>query len=92
LFVAARTAGRACGEDHLKDRWRQILNEAERIPVKHLLTLQEGISLNQFGEMEREGVVLVIPKELQKAFHPAIQPKVVSLEEFIANTRNRCIP
>lgn len=73
-----------------KDRWRQILNEAERIPVKHLLTLQEGISLNQFGEMEREGVVLVIPERLQKAFHPSIRPKLVSLGDFIAETRSRC--
>lgn len=27
-----------------RDRWRQILNEADRIPGKHLLTLQEGVS------------------------------------------------
>jgi len=27
-----------------KDRWRQIRNEAKRIPVKHLLTLEPGIS------------------------------------------------
>ena len=27
-----------------KDRWRQILNEADRIKIKHLFTLQQGIS------------------------------------------------
>lgn len=31
----------------LKDRWRQILNEADRIGRKHLLTLQEGVSIAQ---------------------------------------------
>src|SRR5690606_34226989 len=30
-----------------KDRWRQILNEAARIPDKHLLTLEPSISENQ---------------------------------------------
>ena len=30
-----------------KDRWRQVLREADRIRTKHLLTLQEGISPNQ---------------------------------------------
>ena len=27
-----------------KDRWSQILPEAERIPLKHLVTLEPGIS------------------------------------------------
>ncbi len=35
-----------------KDRWRQILNEAERIPYKHLLTLEPSISMNQTNEMD----------------------------------------
>ena len=39
-----------------KDRWRQILNEADRIQTKHLLTLQEGVSENQFQEMTEAGV------------------------------------
>lgn len=39
-----------------KDRWRQILTEADRIPAKHLLTLQEGVSTAQFREMTNAGV------------------------------------
>ena len=34
-----------------KDRWRQILAEADRLPVKHLLTLEPGISVAQTDEM-----------------------------------------
>jgi hypothetical protein len=33
-----------------KDRWRQILNEAEHIKTKYLFTLQQGISSNQITE------------------------------------------
>lgn len=73
-----------------KDRWRQILNEADKLPIKHLLTLQEGISLNQFDEMEREGVVLVVPSRLHSAFHPTIVPKLLSLTEFITRTKAHC--
>ncbi len=32
-----------------KDRWCQILNEADRIERKHLLTLRQGVSESQFG-------------------------------------------
>lgn len=66
-----------------KDRWRQILNEANRIPSKHLLTMQEGISLNQYSEMEQEGVILVVPKPLHKAYHKDIRHKLLTLETFI---------
>lgn len=72
-----------------KDRWRQILNEADKVPVKHLLTLQEGISLSQFEEMDRAGVVLVIPDRLQKAFDKRIVPKLLSFSQFIEKTRTR---
>ena len=52
-----------------KDRWRQVLNEAARIPAKHLLTLQEGVSENQFREMTESGVRLVVPNSHIKCFH-----------------------
>ena len=35
-----------------KDRWRQVLVEAERVETKHLLTLQEGISEIQYAQIE----------------------------------------
>jgi len=70
-----------------KDRWRQVLSEADRIPVKHLLTLQEGVSLNQFKEMEQEGVVLVVPEPLHKSYPETIRPKLETLATFIAETK-----
>lgn len=71
----------------LKDRWRQILNEADRVPTKHLLTLQEGISENQFAEMQAASVQLVVPEPLMKSYPDVIQPKLVTLRDFLAELR-----
>ena len=51
-----------------KDRWRQVINEADRIKQKHLFTLQEGVSGNQLKEMYKEGIVLVVPQPILKSF------------------------
>lgn len=70
-----------------KDRWRQILNEADRIPKKHLLTLQEGVSESQFAEMTDAGVQLVIPFKLIESFPPSVRPHLQTLESFIGDVR-----
>lgn len=70
-----------------RDRWRQILNEADRIPRKHLLTLQEGISVNQFREMTSAGVQLVVPDPLMDTFPDDVRPHLQALESFIADVR-----
>jgi hypothetical protein len=71
-----------------KDRWRQILNEADRIPTKHLLTLQEGVSEGQFKEMTDAGVKLVVPNGLHEKFPSSVQPHLTSLETFLAEVRH----
>jgi hypothetical protein len=70
-----------------KDRWRQVINEANRIKTKHLLTLQEGISESQFAEMKEEGVLLVVPNGLHDAYNEAVRPHLISFESFIADIR-----
>jgi hypothetical protein len=70
-----------------KDRWRQILNEAERIPVKHLLTLQEGISENQFREMHAAGVTLVVPRPLMSKYPVSVRHQLLSVEKFVSEVR-----
>ena len=71
-----------------KDRWRQVINEANRIEVKHLLTLQEGVSLNQFQEMEDEGIRLVVPKQIHRKYHKDIRGKLLGFDEFIKETKS----
>lgn len=70
-----------------KDRWRQILNEADRIRIKHLLTLQEGVSEAQFKEMTEAGVRLVVPQGLHDSYPSAVRPHLMTLEEFIGDIR-----
>jgi hypothetical protein len=74
----------------VKDRWRQILNEARRVEPKHLLTLQEGVSEEQFSEMHEEGVILVVPRGLQKHYPVSIRPKLLTLSGFIRETKEKC--
>jgi hypothetical protein len=70
-----------------KDRWRQILNEANRIPEKHLLTLQEGVPEAQFKEMVDAKVKLVVPQPIIEKFPRSVQPHLQTLESFIADVR-----
>lgn len=71
-----------------KDRWRQILNEADRIEIKHLLTLQEGVSENQFAEMVKAKVQLVVPTPIISSFPKNVRPHLQSFESFIGDVRS----
>jgi EcoRII C terminal len=64
-----------------------VINEANRIPVKHLLTLQEGVSEGQFREMREAGVMLVVPTSLHSSYPDAVKPHLISLESFIGDVR-----
>jgi hypothetical protein len=68
-----------------KDRWRQVTHEASRIKTKHLLTLQEGVSLGQFNEMRAAGVQLVVPADLIKKYPKSIQSQLLTLEDFLGS-------
>jgi len=70
-----------------KDRWRQILNEADQIDRKHLFTLQQGISSNQLGEMERANVQLVVPHRNLKSFPEPWRDKLLTLGVFVEYVR-----
>jgi len=67
-----------------KDRWRQIINEADRIPIKHLLTLQQGVSEPQFQEMKAHGIVLVVPRKLHNSFPEKIRSELMDFSGFIS--------
>lgn len=66
-----------------KDRWRQILNEADRVKTKHLFTLQQGISTNQLDEMYKHNVSLVVPQPYLKSFPDKFREKILTLETFV---------
>jgi hypothetical protein len=66
-----------------KDRWRQVVNEANRIEVKHLFTLQEGVSSNQLQEMSDQKIQLVIPAENLMKFPKEWRRNLLTLTGFI---------
>jgi len=69
-----------------KDRWRQVLNEAKRIPTKHILTLQPAISVAQLKEMQQARVNLIIPKRIQTNY-PRAAITMLDLETFVDSVR-----
>lgn len=71
----------------LRDRWRQVLQEAGRIPHKHVLTLQQGLSQNQFKEIQDSAVQLVVPTSLQDKYPLSIRPHLQTLESFLGDLR-----
>jgi type II restriction enzyme len=70
-----------------KDRWRQVLNEANRLDNIHLFTLQEGVSPHQFAEMTSENVKLVVPKPLHTKYPEQLREKLMTLNDFIVETK-----
>lgn len=72
-----------------KDRWRQILAEADRIEEKHLFTLQSGISQNQTDEMGAHKVQLVIPRQIHSSFSVGQQCQLMTLDDFVGLVRER---
>lgn len=68
-----------------KDRWRQVLNEADRLKgkPKYLCTLQQGISGAQMDEMQAENVILVVPKPYIKTYPIDRQDRIWTLSRFV---------
>lgn len=75
VFLGAKTT--------CKDRWRQVLNEANRIETKYLFTLQQGISKNQLREMKHEHLKLVVPASYRASFDEEFLPEIETLSSFI---------
>ncbi len=68
-----------------KDRWRQVLNEADRLRegAKYLCTLQQGISRAQMDEMQAENVVLVVPQPYITSYPKDKQDRIWNIQKFI---------
>ena len=71
----------------VRERWTQVLDEASRIERKHLLTLQEGVSENQFNAMQKSGIQLVVPARLHTRYPKAVRPHLQTLESFLGDVR-----
>lgn len=72
-----------------KDRWRQVLAEADRIKDKHLLTLETAISTQQTDEMNAKRLQLVLPRNLHQTYTKPQQQWLMDLTSFMDFVRNR---
>jgi type II restriction enzyme len=72
-----------------KDRWRQVLNEADRVDEKYLFTLQQGISSNQLKEMQDYNLRLVVPHKYLTSFPKEFRGNICDLTGFISIVRER---
>ncbi|WP_027591176.1 type II restriction endonuclease [Pseudomonas sp. RL] len=66
-----------------KDRWRQVLAEANRIEEKHLLTLETAISSNQTDEMRAKRLQLVLPQPLHTTYTGAQREWLIDVSTFV---------
>lgn len=72
-----------------KDRWRQVLNEADRVDDKYLFTLQQGISSNQLKEMQDYRLHLVVPHKYLTSFPKEYRGGICDLSTFIGMVKER---
>jgi len=71
-----------------KERWRQVLAEADKISRKHLLTLEPGISEAQTEQMESSNLQLVVPRDIQDSYTEVQRSWLWNLENFVRYVRN----
>jgi EcoRII C terminal len=74
-----------------KDRWRQVLPEADRLPQKHLITLEPAISGAQTAQMEESNLQLVVPLSIQSSYTDGQREWLMSLKGFLGDVSRRQI-
>ncbi len=72
-----------------KDRWRQVLPEAQRVWPKHLVTLEPSISARQTDQMQSERIQLVVPKPIHPSYQPAQRVWLLSVSNLIDLVRRQ---
>ena len=72
-----------------KDRWRQVLAEANRVERKHLITLEPAISVAQTDEMASAKLQLVVPAPVQSTYSAQQRPLLQQVKDFIEHVRTK---
>ena len=72
-----------------KDRWRQVLAEADRIPEKHLLTLETSISTQQTDQMRERSLRLVLPRSLHSTYTVEQRSWLMDVSSFADIVKSR---
>ena len=65
-----------------KDRWRQVLNEGNRVSRKHLLTLDTGFSSDMLDNIKAHNLQIVLPTPYWGAYSKKDQKHFMSFAQF----------
>lgn len=72
-----------------KERWSQVLSEADRIPIKHLITLDPGIPETTTDTMRADRLQLVVPSGRHDAYTSLQRKWLMSFSDFIELVKSR---
>lgn len=72
-----------------KDRWRQVMPEADRVDETYLLTLEPAISENQTSQMQSKLVQLVVPSNLFDTYTDNQKNWLLNVENFFDVVKQR---
>lgn len=72
-----------------KDRWRQILPEADKIPNKHLATIELSISEAQTDQMQTYKVQLVVPNSVKLSYSKRQQEWLWTMRDLLKEVQGR---
>lgn len=72
-----------------KDRWSQVLPEAERIVHKHLLTLEPAIAESTTQTMRESYLQLIVPSSIQVSYNRKQQEWLWSVADFLDLVKSR---
>jgi len=71
-----------------KDRWPQVLADADRVAVKHLGTLDSTLSAYQLTDMLSKSVVPVIPEAIRRGYEAdASYEQILNMAAFVEMVR-----
>ena len=73
----------------IKERWRQVLEEANRIERKHLITLEPAVSVDYTNAMRDSKLQLVIPSQLFPTYTPSQQEWLMDVGGFCEMVEER---
>ena len=71
-----------------KERWRQVLAEADKIPNKHLLTLEPSVTEAQTDQMAQHNLQLVVPQSIQEKYSEGQQRWLWTVADFVRFARS----
>lgn len=73
----------------IKERWRQVLEEANRIAHKHLITLEPAVSVDYTNAMRASSLQLVVPHELFATYTTSQQDWLMDVASFCSMVEER---